>query len=140
MTRGLASTELQRNRVLDRLRAHGTTHRGEWLDGGRAVDGGEEITRLAARIRELKQPAYGGHRIVPAGRDHGFRVYRLADVAHIPTASKLPHRPWHSPVRCFNCHTLWPPEYDGECCGEDRLLVRLTIRPPAATTSEARAA
>ena len=130
MTRPLTRTELQRNRVLERLRAHGTTHRGEWLDGGRAIDGGEEITRLAARIDELQQPRFGGHKIVPAGREGAFRVYRLVDVAHLPTAKKLPPRTWSSIVRCFNCHTVWPAGYAGECCGEDRYLVGFRIFPP----------
>jgi len=131
----------QRQRILTRLRSHGTTHADEWKDEGRAVDGGPEIKRVGARIFELQEPEYGSHRIVRAGRTASRCViYRLVDVSHVPTAVKLPHRPWMTGWLCLNpaCLCSWPADYTGTCCGEDRFLIRLTIQPPraASQTSE----
>lgn len=136
-------TDRQRARVLARLQSHGTTHAGEWKDSGRAVDGGDEITRLAARVEELQKPEYGSHRIVPDGTTpQRFRIYRLVDVAHIPSAKRLPHRPFQTGWLCLNsaCLRSWPADYAGECCGDDRVLIRLTIRPPVATADPVREA
>lgn len=136
----LSRTDRQRARVLARLQSHGTTHAGEWKDGGRAVDGRGEITRLAARVEELQKPEYGSHRIVPDGTTpQRFRIYRLVDVAHIPTAKRLPHRPFQTGWLCLNpaCLTSWPADYTGECCGDDRVLIRLTIQPPSKAAERA---
>ena len=131
----VSRTDRQRARILARLQSHGTTHAGEWKDGGRAVDGGDEITRVAARIEELQKPRHGGHRIRRDGRTAGrLQIYRLIDVAHMPTAKRLPHRPFQTGWLCLNpeCLTGWPADYTGECCGDERVLIRLTIRPPEA--------
>ena len=126
-------TARQRRRILARLQSHGTTHQGEWLRDGECPDGEfESITRLAARIEELQKPQHGNHKIVSGGTDGRFKVYRLIDVSHMPTAKRLPHRPFQTGWTCLNpaCLTTWPADYTGECCGEDRFLIRLTIRPP----------
>ena len=34
------------------------------------------------------------------------------------------------------CLTSWPADYTGTCCGEDRFLIRLTIKPPSAAEKE----
>lgn len=137
-----SKTERQRARILARLRAHGTTHAGEWKDGGRAVDGGPEITRVAARIDELQRPQHGGHTIRKDGRTSGrLQIYRLVDVKHLPTSRRLPHKPFQTGWLCLNtaCLTSWPADYTGECCGDDRLLIRITINPPRTAALEAAA-
>lgn len=62
-------------RVLAALRAH--PDRGvssvDFLSPP-TIDGGPPITRLAARIKELKNQ---GHQIVDAGHKNGCKVYRL---------------------------------------------------------------
>lgn len=68
----------QKERVLAALRSHpdGITQ----LDFLRepTLDGGETITRLAARIKELKDD---GHPIVDAGTLGGCKVYRIEQPA-----------------------------------------------------------
>ena len=103
--------------------------------------GGPEIKRVGARIFELQEPEHGAHRIVRAGRTASRCViYRLVDVWHVPSAKRLPHRPWMTGWLCLNpaCLCSWPADYTGTCCGADRFLIRLTIRPPraASQTSE----
>ena len=134
-----ALIDRQRARILKRLQSHGTTHADEWKDQGRAVDGGPEIKRVGARVWELQEPQHGGHRITRAGRTAGRCViYRLVDVSHVASSVRLPHRPWMTGWLCLNptCLTSWPADYTGTCCGEDRFLIRLTIKPPSAAEKE----
>lgn len=78
----------QNERVLARLVAAGSsgTYVNDWDRGpGKpAVDGGPRITRLAARIRDLKD---AGHRIVSLkDAREGFDVYVLVGHAQAPVS------------------------------------------------------
>lgn len=66
----------QEQRILTVLRQRGAqgTTQADWKDRDDVVDGGSAITRLAARVRDLRDQ---GHRIVTAGARDGFTVYRL---------------------------------------------------------------
>ena len=85
----------QNDRVLRLLRMRGEygTTVNDW-DRGQgvpAIDGGERITRLSARITDLKN---AGHRVEPIEKREGFTVYALLPskpVAEVrPTAFRLP--------------------------------------------------
>lgn len=72
------------DRVLDQLR-RGTTCQVDWY-APHVVDGGKPITRLAARINELREQ---GHRIMVVGRKHKCAVYELMPPAPVEVAPVL---------------------------------------------------
>lgn len=81
----------QRDRALAAMRRHGTVCAVDFM--APTIDGGPPITRLAARIDELRAV---GHVIVAAGWRHKTRVYRLereatvpADIVDTPAADAL---------------------------------------------------
>jgi hypothetical protein len=121
------SPAIQRQRVLRHLERAGRTNQGEWISAP-AVDGGPKITRLAARILELKDD---GHRIGKSGRHGRYHVYCLLSPPGFSTLEPLDPVEWRSGWRCLRCDARHPARYQGECCGEHRFLIQVRLAIPA---------
>ncbi len=99
-------------------------------NGGSVIDGGSRISRVAARVRELREDGYV---IVSAGRREGFETYVL--VGHEPSVPPV--------VRPLNAGWTWAHfcrrcDFPGErpcgpvcpTCGGDAIAtVSLDARP-----------
>jgi hypothetical protein len=75
----------QRDRVLLALKRYPRVSVTDFLAPA-VVDGGKPITRLAARINELRDEGYA---IEDAGRVHGCSSYRLAPVVEEPVPASV---------------------------------------------------
>lgn len=80
----------QRARVLRALKRHpeGLTQV-DWLLPN-VVDGGHPITRLAARIKDIRDE---GHEIEVSGERYGCAVYRLPQPEPVPIPRSVPEVP-----------------------------------------------